>query len=174
MQQIEFIPYYYYSTVYQFFFLLVCWLTTIYYLGSNTQKILRSEGNPSQPLAVFLTFVIALFLGLRPLEGGDFGDTSSYAHHYNILSKYAPIDFNTEWLWENYMFFSKTVLRFNVHDFFVSDDMLYFGGMLICSIILMRKNLWLAMLFFFTGFQLIHLRSMAFEMAWLAVWFLWQ
>ena len=153
MQAISFVPYYYYSTVYQFFFLLVCWLTTIYYIGSNTQKVLYSEGNPSQPLAVFLTIVVAFYLGLRPLEGGDFGDTSSYAHHYDLLSNYVPIDFNTEWLWENLQFFCKKVLGFNIHDFFLLDDLLYFGGMLICCVLLMRKNLWLGMLFFFTGFQ---------------------
>jgi len=153
MQAISFVPYYYYSTVYQFFFLLVCWLTTIYYIGSNTQKVLYSEGNPSQPLAVFLTIVVAFFLGLRPVEGGDFGDTISYAHHYDLLSNYVPIDFNTEWLWENLQVFCKKVLGFNIHDFFVLDDVLYFGGMLICCVLLMRKNLWLGMLFFFTGFQ---------------------
>ena len=153
MHQIEFVPYYYYSTVYQFFFLLVCWLTTIYYVGSNTQKLLHSEGSPSQPLAVFLTFVVALFRGLRPLEGGDFGDTIAYSNHYRLLNAYAPIRFNTEWLFENFQLFSKRVLGLNVHEFFFLDDLLYFGGMLICSVILMRKNLWLAMLFFFTGFQ---------------------
>lgn len=154
MQAISFVPYYYYSTVYQFFFLLVCWLTTIYYIGSNTQKVLHSEGNPSQPLAVFLTIVVAFFLGLRPIEGGDFGDTISYAHHYNqMITTYAPVDFHTEWLFENLQCFCKLVLGFNVHDFFVLVDLLYFGGMLVCSLLLMRKNLWLGMLFFFSGFQ---------------------
>ena len=153
MQPIEFIPYYYYSTVYYCFLVVICWLTTIYYVGSNTQKILHSEGSPSQPLAIFLTLVIALFLGLRPLEGGDFGDTKAYAHHYNLITKYAPVDFKTEWPFENFQLFSKRVLGLNIHEFFVLDDTLYFGGMLICSILVMRKNLWLGMLFFFTGFQ---------------------
>ena len=153
MQAISLIPYYYYSTVYQFFFLLVCWLTTIYYIGSNTQKVLYSEGNPSQPLAVFLTIVVAFFLGLRPIEGSDFGDTIAYANHYNVLNHYESVNLNTEWLWENFQFFSKKVLGLNVHEFFLLDDLLYFGGMLVCSILVMRKNLWLGMLFFFTGFQ---------------------
>ena len=152
MQPIEFVAYYYYSTVYYCFFLVVCWLTTLYYIGSNTQKILHSEGSPSQLLAVFMTIVVALFLGLRQLAI-DFGDTSSYAIHYDYMTKYAPVRLNTEWLWENLQFFCKKVLGFNVHDFFVLHDLLYFSGMLICSIILMRKNLWLAMLFFFTAFQ---------------------
>ncbi len=153
MQQIEFIAYYYYSTVYYCFFVVVCWLTTIYYVGSNTQKILHSEGSPSQPLAIFLTIVVAFFLGLRPIAGGDFGDTIAYSNHYILLNHYAPVDFSTEWLWENFQLFSKRVLGLNVHEFFVLDDLLYFGGMLICSILVMRKNLWIGMLFFFTGFQ---------------------
>lgn len=152
MQPIEFIAYYYYSTAYYCFFVVVCWLTIIYYVGSNTQKILHAESSPSQPLAVFLTFVVAFFLGLRQIAG-DFGDTISYAHHYDLITKYASVKFNTEWLWENLQFFSKRVLGFNIHEFFVLDDLLYFSGMLICSAILMRKNLWLAMLFFFTAFQ---------------------
>ena len=153
MQPIEFIAYYYYSTVYYCFFVVVCWLTTIYYVGSNTQKILHSEGSPSQPLAIFLTIVVAFFLGLRPIAGGDFGDTIAYSNHYILLNHYAPVDFSTEWLWENFQLFSKRVLGLNVHEFFVLDDLLYFGGMLICSILVMRKNLWIGMLFFFTGFQ---------------------
>ena len=152
MQPIEFIAYYYYSTAYYFFFVLVCWLTTIYYLGSNSQKILHAESSPSQPLTVFLTVVVAFFLGLRQIAG-DFGDTRAYAHYYNSLNNYMPIDFKTEWLWDNMQYFCKSALGFNVHEFFVFDDLLYFGGMLICAAILMRKNLWLAMLFFFTSFD---------------------
>lgn len=152
MQPIEFIAYYYYGTAYYCFFLVVCWMTTIYYVGSNTQKILHAEGNPSQPMTVVLTVLVSFFLGLRQLKG-DFGDTISYAHHYERLVKYASIDFNTEWLFENFQFFSKTVLGLNVHEFFVLDCLIYFGCMLICSVILVRQNLWLAMLFFFTGFQ---------------------
>ncbi len=152
MQPIEFIAYYYYSTAYYCLFLVICWLTTIYYVGSNTQKILHSEGSPSQLLAVFLTIVVSFFLGLRQLAG-DFGDTIAYANNYYFINQYAPVSLKSEWLFHNLQFFSKTVLGLNVHEFFVLDCLIYFGCMLICSVILLRKNLWLAMLFFFTAFQ---------------------
>lgn len=152
MQPIEFIAYYYYSTAYYCFFLVICWLTTIYHIGSNTQKILHSEGGPSQPAAVLVTLMVAFFLGLRQIAR-DFGDSTAYANHYYYVTDYVPLSLKTEWLWENLGFFCKSVLGMNVHEFFVLVALLYFGGMLICSILLMRKNLWLVMLFFFTAFQ---------------------
>ena len=118
MQPIEFIAYYYYGTAYYCFFLVVCWMTTIYYVGSNTQKILHAEGNPSQPMAVVLTVLVSFFLGLRQLKG-DFGDTIAYAHHYELMTKYAPIDFHTEWLGAPEFMARHAVLFYGISDLFI-------------------------------------------------------
>ena len=152
MEPIEFIAPWYYSTAYHFLFLFLCWFTVIYYIGSNGQKMLRSEGSPSQELTVVLFVLMSFFLGLRELHP-DFGDTISYSRTYNNLSGYQPFNFKTEWLWVNMQYFFKSVLGLNIHEVFVIVDFVYFGGMLICCILLARKNLWMSMLFFFIAFQ---------------------
>ncbi len=153
MQPIEFIPYYYYSTAYYCFLLVLCWMTTLFYLGSNTQKILHSQGSASQPVAVLVTILISFFIGLRQPWARDFGDSWGYWGHYNHATEYMPINLKTEWLWHNLGFFCKSTLGMNSHEFFVLVALMYFGGMLICAALLMRNNLWLVMLFFFTAFQ---------------------
>ena len=153
MQPIEFIAYYYYSTVYFFFFLLLCWLTTLYYLGSNTQKILHSKGSASQPVAVLVTILVSFYIGLRQPWARDFGDSWGYWGHFNHATEYMPINLRTEWLWHNLGYFCKSTLGMNSHEFFVLVALMYFGGMLICTAILMRNNLWIVMLMFFTAFQ---------------------
>lgn len=155
MQPIEFIPYYYYSTAYYIFLLVVSWATVLYYVGSNTQKLLyNEEDGPSQVVAVLVTVMMAVFVGLRQLAP-DFGDTRVYAGGYNAISRvdYMPINFHKEWFWHDFEVFCRMILRLNVHEFFLLVASLYFGGMLICSLILSRSNLWLSMLFFFTSFQ---------------------
>ncbi len=155
MQPIEFIPSYYYATVYYIFLLFCSWFTVLYYVGSNTQKLLYNEvGGPSQVVAVLVTLVIALIVGLRPLER-DFGDTRVYAGGYNYIHTldFDPIDFHTEWFWRDLEVFCRMVLRLNVYEFFTVVSVVYFGGMLLCSYLLSQKNLWLSMMFFFTAFQ---------------------
>lgn len=153
MEPIEFIAPWYYSTYYYIFFLICCWFTSIYYIGSNGQKLLyNKENDPSQVMAVVVTVIISLMIGLRQLAR-DFGDTRGYAAYYNNLSlQYDPVSLSNEWFWKDLQIFCK-IIGMNVHEFFVLVAFVYFGGMLICSFILTRKNLWLAMLFFFTAFQ---------------------
>lgn len=155
MQPIQFIAYYYYSTAYYILFVVLCWATVLYYIGSNGQKMLHSEGSLSQMLTVVLTVLMAFFIGLRELAS-DFGDTIGYAHVYDGIDRitgYRPISFKTEWLWDNLQIFCKLNLGMNVHEFFVLVAVMYFGGMLLSSFILTKKNLWLSMLFFFTAFD---------------------
>ena len=155
MQPIEFIASYYYSTAYYIFLLIVSWFTTLYYVGSNGQKLLyKNESDPSQIAAVAMTAMMAIFIGLRQLAR-DFGDTTSYAASYNFISSFdfMPISYKTEWFWQDLKVFCRMVLNLNVHEFFLLVATIYYGGMLICAFFLMRKNLWLAMLFFFTAFQ---------------------
>lgn len=155
MQPIEFIPYYYYSTAYYIFLLICSWATVLYYVGSNTQKLLYNEvDGPSQGAAIMVTVMMAVFVGLRQLAP-DFGDTRVYAASYNSVNNlvFSKVSFKTEWFWHDLEVFSRMILNLNVHEFFLLIAFIYYGGMLICSLILVRKNLWLSMLFFFTSFQ---------------------
>lgn len=155
MEPIEFIPPYYYATVYYIFLLFCSWFTAIYYVGSNGQKLLYNDvDGPSQMMAILVTLVIAVIVGLRPIAR-DFGDTGVYAAGYRYIQTmdFSPISFKTEWFWHDLEVFCRMVLKLNQHEFFLLVSLLYFGGMVVCSVIIARRNLWLSMLFFFTAFQ---------------------
>ena len=154
MGAIDFVTPWYYSTVYYIFFLIISWMTVLYYVGSEGQKILLvDDSNPMQGGAILLTIVLIVFIGLRPVSGGFFGDMSNYAHTYNdITNNYVPIDFDKEWFWDNITAFCKKT-GLNENEYFLVISFGYFGGMLICSLMLMRKNLWLSMLFFVVSFS---------------------
>ena len=155
MEPIEFIPYYYYSSAWYIALLILSWITTLYHVGSNEQKMLRAEGSPAQGLSLLLTILMSFFLGLREIAR-DFGDTIGYAgfyEHITNLSEYSAYSLKSEWLWSNMQIFFKNVLGLNVHDFFVIVAFAYFGGMLVSAILLMRKNLWMSMMFFVTAFS---------------------
>lgn len=152
MEPIEFIKPWYYSTAFYFLFLFLTWATIVYYLGSNSQKLLHSEGSPSQGAAFLLTLLMSFFIGLRQLAS-DFGDTRAYASNYRLITEYSNVNLKSEWLWQNIQLFFKTVLGLNVHEFFVFVAIVFFFGMFICSWIVVRKNLWIAMIFFFVALQ---------------------
>lgn len=152
MEPIEFVAPWYFTTVYYALFLILSWMTVLYYMGSNQQKILHSEGSPMQGVALLLTISLALFTGLRPISR-FFGDTTTYEFTYNHVElQLSPVDFNSEWLWNNLMYFCKAS-GLNIHEFFLVVSMGYYLGMFICSLLLARKNLWIASIFFFISFS---------------------
>ncbi len=116
MGPIEFVTSWYHSTFYYVAGLLLVWLTVLYYIGSNVQKILRSEGSSTHLLAFVITLITILYIGLRPM-GAEFGDMIGYANYYNNVPSYLPVNLHTEWLWSNMQVFLKG-LGFNVHEFF--------------------------------------------------------
>lgn len=143
----------YYPTAYHFVFLFICWAYVLYYIGSNQQKILNSGGSASQGAAVFLTIILILFFGLRPVSGVWFGDMGMYAHSYNNTAMDSvPIGITNEWLWYQIAATCKS-LGFNDVAYFFVISAGYFIGMFICSLLLTRKNLWLSLLFFYISFS---------------------
>lgn len=152
MQPIDFIDSWYYGTAYYFFFLFISWGTVIYYIGSGGQKLLRNNGSAMQGVALLLTIALILYLGLRPY-GSIFVDSNQYRWAYhNIFVEYDPVNYKTEWFWHNFNFFLKQ-MGLNGYEFTLVVEFVYIGGMFVTSLLLMRKNLWMAMLFFFTAFS---------------------
>jgi len=152
MEPYEFIAPYYVSTAYYIFFLIISWGTVLYYIGSGQQKILHAEGSPIQGAALLLTIAVTYFIGMRQVAP-DFGDMYNYFNNYRAHSSdFVPFNFKKEWLWENLFAFCKT-LHMNPYEFFLVVDIFYFGGMFWCSWLLMKKNLWISMLFFFLALQ---------------------
>lgn len=154
MGPITFVEPWYYGTVYFILFLVLSWMTVLYYIGSNGQKLLHSEGTPMQGAALLLTIIMIIFLGLRP-DSPFFVDSGGYRQTYYALVheyEFVPIDFHTEWLWQNMVVFFKTI-GLNHHEYFFIVSFFYLGGMFLASMLLLRNNLWMAMLFFFTAFS---------------------
>ena len=152
MEAIEFVPPYFYNLVYYLTFLILTWFTVLYYIGSGQQKILHAEGSPIQGAALFLSLIVIYFLGLRQVSG-EFGDTFIYAFDYwRIEPEYSSISIRSEWLWDNIRAFCK-FSGFNTNEYFLLIEFFYIMGMFACSMILMRKNLWMAMMFFLTAFS---------------------
>lgn len=152
MEAIEFIPAYYYTTIYYTTLLVITWFTVLYYIGAASQRILHAEGSPVQTAAFIITLIIFFFLGLRQASF-EFGDAVNYALMYTKGSQdYTAVSLEEEWLWASISGFCRS-LGLNVNEYFLFIEFFYIGGMFVCSLILMRKNLWIAMLFFFTAFQ---------------------
>lgn len=152
MEPIEFIDPWYYGTAFYILFLFLCWATVLYYIGSAQQKILHAEGSPIQAAALILTVFLIYMLGLRQITG-DFGDTPAYYNNYRLMDPiYSAISLKTEWFWTNFAVFCRQI-HLNPHEYFLAVEFIYIGGMFWCAWMLMRKNLWIAMLYFFTAFS---------------------
>ena len=155
MSEIDWIAPHYYNIIYYFSFLILTWFTFLYHVGSNGQKLLLSEGvSISQTFSFVCTVFFIFYLGLRPVTG-EFVDMPMYGHYYNgvdIDTPYAPINLRAEWFWRNIAVFCKH-MGANINEYFLLIEFVYLGGMYVCCLILMRKNLWMSMLFFFTAFS---------------------
>lgn len=155
MSDIDWIAPHYYNTVYYFAFLVLAWITILYHVGSSTQKVLTSEGGGiSQPFSLLCTVFFIYYLGLRPVAG-VFIDMPMYGLYYSGVSfdtPYVPINLHGEWLWRDLNVFCGH-MGLNVNEFFFVIELIYLGGMYVCCLLLMRQNLWLSMLFFFTAFS---------------------
>ena len=152
MTEIEFVPSYYFNTTYYIFFLVICWATILYHVGSNTQKILHLESSTLKLATFILTVIVTFFLGLRPVSA-VFIDMKMYAYNYSVIDTvFRPISLKTEWFWTNITIFCKR-FGLNLNEYFLFIEIGYFGGMFIFAWKVMRNNLWLMMLFFFIAFQ---------------------
>ena len=157
MEPITFVAPYYYNTVWYIFWLIVIWMNVIYYIGSGEQKILHANGSdPSQGVAILMTFIVIYYLGLRPLYR-DFVDMMNYADIYRAFVPnygYDPPSLSKEWLWHDIMVFFQHN-GFTVHEFFLFIEFVYVMGMLLSVSILTRNNLWVAMMFMFLSFSFL-------------------
>lgn len=153
MEPIEFIHVFYYTTLWYTFFLVVVWITVIYYVGSGGQKLLHLKNSPSQLLAVALSLLVTWYLGLRPMSS-EFGDMWLYARNFygSEGSPYHALGIGSEWLWYNITIFCANN-GLNEFEYFLLIEMGYVGFMFASAWVLCRRNLWMAMLFFFIAFS---------------------
>lgn len=133
--------------------MIFCIIIAFLYLSSfNNERVLKSN-NKSRIIAIILSVLIIVFIGLRPISGIAFTDMYLYNHSYvNILQEYVPINFHKEWLWDDFSFFCKDVGLTN-REYFLVISAIYFGLMALSCWMLMRRNLLVAVLFCFISFS---------------------
>jgi hypothetical protein len=146
----HFIPPSYYGTVYIYAILALCVAFIVRYSGSRGQQLLHKPERPPI-LAIVLAMALIVFMGFR--QGlYNFGDSYFYAHTYeNVIDGYSPIDFNSEWLFDNLMWLEKSS-NFPVEYFFFTVEAVYLGCTLLACWRLFPNNVWLSMLFCLSSF----------------------
>ena len=137
--------------IYYWAVFIICLFLYFNYSGSdNCDKLLQQN---SMAPALILTLFLMIFMGLRPICF-KFGDTINYAAGYYRLTGTAAfaIDLNEEWLWHFVEVMCKQA-GFTVSGWFLIIEICYLGFTFIGLRILLKENVWIAMLFFLSAFS---------------------
>lgn len=133
--------------------LYICSFLVASNLHKKTNRLLMQSKNISNILSAILCAFVIYFIGFRPVSGIAFIDMFMYNHTYNnVLDHYVQIDFDKEWLWDNFSFFCKDCGLSNREYFFIVA-LMYFGFMYAACAKLMRNNLFIAFVFCLASFS---------------------
>ena len=151
---IELVPAEQYKLVFYCTMFVICLLTGIYYLDSNScQKLLKQN---SALLPFLLTVILIIYIGLRPIRGRFFGDMAMYHHVWRLVDESSLatnlFESNREWFFQFIMVSSKRIVP-EPQFFFLLVDVIYFGCHFWACKKLLWENVWLAVLFTFFSFQ---------------------
>lgn len=125
-------------------------LTIFYYLqldkgyGLNNKK--RGYG-----IILFYAIAFIFFVGLRPISGYYFGDTSNYARIFYILQGSSLLEKEDEWIFDYITWWCAQ--NMNVHFYFLIIEILYIIPVLIACKKICPNNPAVMMLFFMTSFS---------------------
>ncbi len=151
---IELVPAEYYTLVFYSTMFVLCLLTGIYYLDSNScQKLLKQN---SALLPFLLSVILIFYIGLRPIRGLYFGDMAMYNHVWRLVDESSGatriLESNREWFFQFVLVSSKRLVP-NPQFFFLVVDIIYIGCHFWACKKLLWENVWLAVLFTFYSFQ---------------------
>lgn len=139
------------SQIYYWVVFLICLFLCFSYSGSNNCDNLLKQN--SMIPALVLTLFLMIYMGLRPVSFA-FGDTINYAAGYyrRVGTAVFSIDLNKEWLWH----FIEVMCKqsgFTVNMWFLIIEIGYLGFTFAGLRILLKENVWIAMLFFLSAFS---------------------
>lgn len=117
----QFDPSLYYPVyIYSLLFLTIGYTVSISKYGTSL-----IQRNTNQPLVLIYIFLFVLLVGLRPISGSYFGDTSNYARSYDLfvngIVSYNPE--SKEWFFEWLMFHCSKLM--DIHGFLLLVEVLY-------------------------------------------------
>ena len=106
-----------------------------------------AKGKDTFLSALIFTFILAIWIGQRPLSMEAFGDTVVYAHTYQTMQSGVNLSNSLEgdWLWRQLMYWCAK--HMDVSCFFTIVAMGYSGFLLLACKRLMPKNTYAALLF---------------------------
>ena len=148
------IPVYLYQGVYIYTMLLLSVVTCLYVRNSGYGSLSAESGFSMGGWgALALCLVTAVWLGMRPVNGFYFGDTSNYAHTYELMqmSLSGAEDHSSEWVWESLMSYCSGMM--DVSGFFTIVSLGYFGCTFWACRRLMPNGVWVAVLFNLIAFS---------------------
>jgi len=153
MNFFDFIPDTLYSTIYTLTLCGMGFLMSIYYLSPSPSGINKvHQYNKNEILALLLGFLVIFFIGFRPISG-VFVDMLMYDHVYNnIYGESTLYDSRGEWV---FYLIGTTCKELGLSDkmYFLILSFIYYGCMILACWRLMRRNLFLALIFCFTSFS---------------------
>ena len=153
MNIFDFIPDTLYSTIYTLTLCGMGFLMSIYYLSPSPSGINKvHQYNKNEILALLLGFLVIFFIGFRPISG-VFVDMLMYDHVYNnIYGENTLYDSRGEWV---FYLIGTTCKELGLSDkmYFLILSFIYYGCMILACWRLMRRNLFLALIFCFTSFS---------------------
>lgn len=140
-----------YNSIYNWLIFGLSMVVVARNFNSDGNKLIYNEVSLPIP-AILLTLFLIVFIGTRP-SSYVFGDSYFYEHTYRTFStEFMLPSLRTEWIWNNLNTMSKS-MGFEVYDFFLFVDFIYFGLMLVCCWRLFPNNTWIGVLFFFASFS---------------------
>lgn len=150
----DIIPVQLYQSIYFTGMFALCLFMCIKYSLSADNQNITKDIPVSRFFTIVFTIIVILFIGLRPISGRFFTDMPMYAHTYNnILDGYnIPEDERGEWI---FSYFGNVCKRIGLIDreYFLAIAVFYFGLMAITCWRLMRRNMFIAVLFCFISFS---------------------
>ncbi len=144
------IPAILYSTVFLYAVIIITVIVAVKLSNQNYQMIRRGDNNSQ--IALIISFVFALWIGMRPLHS-VFGDSYYYGHTFNMMKVYgidgaSRID---DWLWNSSTYFCSRIM--DVSSYFTIISICYFSFTFLACRILVRNNVLAALLFMFGAFS---------------------
>lgn len=152
MNFFHFIPPEFYYTIYVIVVCTLCYMTSIYYSFSFSDKCLKYKSLKGLINTCLLAFLMIMFLGPRPVHAA-FVDTGYYVFGYNnLINSYKSFSLSDEWLWNNFEFICKEI-GLSSQAFLLVVEVIYISIPLIICIRLFQNHPWIAFLFFLSSFS---------------------